>query len=163
MVTLPRVIIFGVSGSGKSTIGKLLAQKLNVPFLDADQFHSNENIEKMNSGIPLTDKDRLPWLFSINERLKNSQNDGWVLACSALKESYRTILNNDLKDIHWVLLNGDFDQIASRMAERKDHFMSPSLLKSQFETLEIPEYGIEVSIDYSPSQIVQQILDHIID
>lgn len=155
------IIIFGVSGSGKSTVCKLLSELLSLPFLDADEFHSQENIQKMESGTALTDHDRIPWLKAINTSLLEIQNNGFVLACSALKEGYRVILQKNIKKPIWVYLNGSYDQIYHRLKNRKDHFMDPELLQDQFETLEIPEYGIAVSIEYSPREIVNQIIDQI--
>jgi carbohydrate kinase (thermoresistant glucokinase family) len=155
------LIIFGVSGCGKSTIGQLLSDQLTLPFFDADDFHSKENIRKMNSGIPLTDADRLPWLQSINNHLVKNQNQGFILACSALKESYRKLLETQIDQITWVYLKGEFDQIYERLNNRKGHFMDPDLLQDQFDTLQIPDYGIMIPIDYSPAEIVQQIINHI--
>ncbi len=155
------IIVLGVSGAGKSTVSKLLSNSLSIPFLDADDFHPKENILKMKSGIPLNDADRLPWLKTINDALHKKKETGFVLACSALKEEYREILQSNIDTIKWVYLYGDFDLISSRIRTRENHFMNPDLLKDQFDTLEIPEYGFKVSIEYPPKEIVQQIINHI--
>lgn len=161
MESLPRCIVFGVSGSGKSTIGKLLAEHFSIPFLDADDFHPSDNIQKMRSGTALTDQDRLPWLKTINTILSSQQSAGWVLACSALKESYRQTLSSGFPEIHWILLDGSYQDIFVRLHHRQNHFMNPTLLQDQFDTLEIPEYGFKASIEYSPTEIVHQIIDKI--
>lgn len=155
----PIVIIYGVSGSGKSTIGALVSDKLGIPFYDADSFHPKENIEKMAAGNPLNDADRLPWLQAINLKMKEiSRETGGVFACSALKEQYRTILKQQIvAPIHWFLLDGSFELIQKRMQER-DHFMPPELLHSQFEALEIPTYGSRIGIEQQREEVVQEIL-----
>lgn len=152
-----RIIVFGVSGSGKTTIGKLLAKKLKLPFLDADDFHSDENIQKMAGGIPLTDLDRLPWLKSLNKSLLEQPN-GFVLACSALKEDYRKILSENIQDIDWILLTGEFDLIYERILNREDHYFPAELLQNQFKTIEIPEYGKFINCFLSPNEIIEGIL-----
>jgi carbohydrate kinase (thermoresistant glucokinase family) len=151
-------IIFGVSGCGKTTIGKLLSQSLTIPFLDADAFHPKENIQKMTNGIALTDTDRKPWLENINrELIQQSQQKGAVLACSALKESYRSILSKNIEKITWIYLKGDFKTIQQRMQQR-EHFMNVNLLQSQFDTLEEPTLGMQISIEKSPENILAEIL-----
>lgn len=150
-------IIMGVSGSGKTTVGMLLAKKLNLPFYDADDFHPKANIEKMSRGIPLNDRDRLPWLGTLNKAISTWKNGG-VLACSALKESYREQLSKNHL-IEWVYLAGDLETIQKRM-EQRDHFMKPEMLRSQFDDLEPPSYGIHVLIDQSPEAIVDQIIQN---
>lgn len=156
-------IIMGVSGAGKSTIGKALSTACNVPFFDADDFHPQANVDKMSSGQALNDDDRWPWLQKLAEHLKQQEiRDGAILACSALKQSYRELLEYDLDmPPHWVYLDGSPELIAQRMAERSGHFMPPELLKSQFDTLEIPEQAIRVSIDQPVSDIVNDILSHL--
>lgn len=150
----------GVSGSGKTTIGRLLAQRKNLPFYDADDFHSEMNIEKMKNGIPLNDDDRKPWLYTLSQNLKQWQDStGCVLACSALKESYRKIFNDNLGSINWVYLDGKFTDIEERLESRHHHYFDPSLLESQFEALEIPDYGIKVPIDQKPEAIVDTIIE----
>ncbi len=150
-------IVFGVSGCGKTTIGTLLAKKLDIPFYDADAFHPKANIIKMSKGLPLNDSDRKPWLEAIGEAFSTWEKGG-VLACSALKETYRALLNTYGKNIQWIYLDGSFELIQQRMEARKGHFMKSNLLQSQFDTLEIPDYGIKVSIENEPQVVVQQIL-----
>lgn len=152
-----KIIVMGVSGSGKSTIGKLLAERLRYPFFDADDYHPIENVEKMKSGIPLNDTDRMPWLSTLyNEIL--AKDDGCVLACSALKESYRKILNPK-NEVKYVFLDGSATLIFSRMAERTGHFMPQGLLESQIKTLETPENAIVVDIALKPEKAVEFIID----
>ena len=154
------IIVFGVSGSGKTTIGKLLAQQLNLPFYDADDFHPEANVKKMSDGFPLNDTDRQPWLLALAKHIAEwSKNKGAVLACSALKESYRTLLSSQYrKDIIWVYLSGSKAVIKNRMETRADHFMPSKLLDSQFEALEVPTYGIHVDISKDKISIVEIIL-----
>lgn len=142
------VIIMGVSGCGKSTLGPLLAHRLGYPFLDADEFHPAANVAKMAAGTPLTDDDRRPWLENLNAMLKDK--DSAVLACSALKRSYREILARDLPRCTFVYLNGSLELIRSRLAERKHRYMPASLLESQFATLEPPQDAIEVDVGQAP-------------
>lgn len=145
----------GVSGSGKTTVGKLLAKQLAIPFYDADDFHSNKNVEKMAAGIPLNDDDRLPWLLMLQKKIQSLEKGG-VLACSALKESYRATLSEG-NTIQWIYLDGDFETILKRM-ESRNHFMKPVMLQSQFETLEPPSHGIQVSVNNTPEDIVLEII-----
>lgn len=152
-------VVMGVSGCGKSSIGKGLAQVLNLPFYDADDFHPKANVEKMKSGIPLNDQDRLPWLKRLNELLHKQELNGMVLACSALKESYRELLQQELdQKIQWIFLNGSKELIFDRMNQRSGHFMPIDLLNSQFEVLEIPAYALEIDIRPSIDQIIPSIL-----
>lgn len=151
----------GVSGSGKTTIGQKLAETLNFQFRDADEFHPDENIKKMENNIPLTDEDRQPWLEKMQAAI-----DGWlehnqnvVLTCSALKEKYRQILWRDSEKMELVYLKGSFERIEERMKKRQDHFMKADLLKSQFEDLEEPAGGIWVDISRTPSEIVEEIIN----
>lgn len=156
------IIIFGVSGSGKTTIGNALGLALKIPFYDADDFHPKKNIDKMNSGIPLTDKDRQPWLKILSNNLKNwNKNTDVILACSALKEQYRKTLQEDIKDIKWIYLDGSFALIKDRMIKRKDHFMKSAMLKSQFDTLENANYAINITINKKPDKIIETILKKI--
>ena len=154
------IIVFGVSGSGKTTIGKLLAEQLRLPFYDADDFHPEANVKKMSDGFPLDDVDRAPWLLALAKYIAEwSQGKGAVLACSALKESYRTLLSSQYrKDIIWVYLSGSKAVIKKRMETRADHFMPSKLLDSQFEALEVPTYGIHVDISKDKTTIVETVL-----
>jgi len=154
------IILFGVSGCGKSTIGEALSKKTSIPFFDADDFHPTANVLKMKTGSPLTDADRLPWLIALNKKLlQESKKGGAILACSALKESYREILREGLAKIPtWVLLNGTFDFILHRINSREGHFMPTSLLQSQFDTLEVPEYALSVDVRKSVEVLVEEIL-----
>ena len=157
------VIVMGVSGCGKSTVGGLLASRLRWEFEDADWFHPASNVEKMHRGIPLTDEDRWPWLEAIAawiDATRRSTRHG-VIACSALKRRYRDILIGDRDDVRLVYLKGDEALIARRIAARHEHFMPPKLLHSQFEALEEPgpdEFPIVVSIEPKPRAIVAQIV-----
>src|ERR1700730_5858209 len=156
------VIVMGVSGCGKSTVGTLLALRLRWEFEDADWFHPASNVDKMHSGIPLTDEDRWPWLNADEaEHLKTrrSARHG-VIACSALKRRYRDVLIGDRADVRLVYLKGDETLIARRLAVRHEHFMPQSLLHSQFQALEEPgreENPIIVSIEPQPREIVTRI------
>jgi len=153
----------GVSGSGKSTIGNLLSEKLNIPFFDGDDFHPVANVNKMKSGQALNDSDRWPWLETIHTFVSTQlKTESVVIACSALKESYREVLTKELTNqAVWIYLDGDFDLILKRMSERKGHFMPNKLLSSQFETLEIPNYGIRQSIIEEATEIVNQLISKI--
>ena len=157
------VIVMGVSGSGKSTIGTLLAMRLQWEFEDGDWFHPVTNTDKMHRGIPLTDEDRWPWLVAIAEWIDNMRASGGhgVITCSALKRRYRDVLIGDRKDVRLVYLKGDEALIARRFATRHEHFMPVSLLHSQFEALEEPgpaENPITVSIESAPREVVSRIL-----
>jgi 6-phosphogluconate dehydrogenase/gluconokinase len=154
------VIIGGVAGAGKTTVGRLLSARLAVPFYDADDFHPPSSIEKMAKGIPLGDNDRMPWLEVLAARLADWQLErGAVLACSALKESYRAILASRCTEPpQWIFLTGSGKLLADRLASRKGHYFDPALLKSQLETLELPGYGWQMDIDRSPQEIVADIL-----
>lgn len=156
------VIIMGVSGSGKTTVGEKVAQRLGWPFYDADNFHPKENVAKMSSGTPLNDKDRKPWLEALNQLIAKTleQNQSLVVACSALKEKYRQHLaKGHEQQTKFVYLEGDFETIYTRMQTRQ-HFMKPTMLKSQFETLERPKKAIAVDIRQSEAEVVEAILAH---
>lgn len=155
------IIVAGVSGSGKTTIGKLLAEKLNLPFKDADDYHPQANKDKMAAGYPLNDEDRKPWLEILADHMKQwSREDGAVLACSALKESYRKLLSKQ-DDPQWVFLDGSYELLKSRLSNRKGHFFKSNLLQSQLDTFEKADYGIHVSIEPSPSEIVSNIINRL--
>ncbi|SOE23601.1 6-phosphogluconate dehydrogenase [Spirosomataceae bacterium TFI 002] len=152
--------VMGVSGSGKSTIGNLLSEKLNIAFYDGDNFHPEANVYKMSQSIPLTDEDRKGWLEALNFKAKELQNDGesGIFACSALKDSYRKVLSLGLKEVHFIHLDGSKELIKQRLQARKGHFMPPNLLDSQFETLEPINTGIRTSIEDSPAVIIEKIV-----
>nr|MBI1232635.1 NADP-dependent phosphogluconate dehydrogenase [Cytophagales bacterium] len=153
------IIVYGVTGSGKTTVGKLLADKLNIPFYDGDHFHTAVNVEKMRKGIPLTDEDRLPWLENLQDHIQTwSREGGAVLACSALKEEYRKILNKGVQPV-WVLLEGNKSLVKDRLDNRVGHFMNPALLDSQFASFEEPTYGLKVAISSPPEEIVAQLIN----
>lgn len=157
---MPVYIIMGVSGVGKTTIGKLLARKLNLAFFDADDFHPQENVEKMKNGIPLQDSDRESWLQDLANHIKKwNREGGAVLACSALKEKYRQLLMGSPKElVQWIFLRADFDIIYDRLQSRKSHFFKPELLQSQFDTLEPPNYGIHIEVNNSEEKIIAEIM-----
>lgn len=153
------IVIYGVSGCGKSTVGKLLSEKLELPFYDADDYHPISNVEKMSKGLALNDYDREPWLIRLAELL--SQSEGCVLACSALKEKYRITLSTSEKEIIWVHLKGSLKIISNRMATRKNHFMKVDMLQSQFDTLEHADYGQHIDISLSIEEIINSIIKNI--
>lgn len=153
-------IVAGVSGSGKTTLGKSLAKRLGLPFYDADDFHPHSNIEKMKSGQALTDKDRLPWLLTLHENLAVwDKQEGAVLACSALKESYRNILSGDGKlMIKWCFIVADSLLLKQRLWSRGNHFFNPILLESQLKDFELPDYGIKIPADLNLEQQLAMII-----
>jgi gluconokinase len=148
----------GVSGSGKTTVGTLLAAELGWEFLEADDFHPPANIDKMRHGEPLDDADRDPWLSAIAKALDARVRSGRhaVLACSALKHAYRKRLRVS-RDVRFVYLKGSFEEIEERLGDRRGHFFSPDLLQSQFEALEEPSDALVVDISNPPEVIVSQI------
>lgn len=154
-------IVMGVSGSGKTTVGLKLADRLRLPFHDADEYHLPGSIDKMRQGVPLQDADRLPWLEQLADLIALWEKEGGaVLACSALKESYREILQT-VPHITWIYLDGSRETILSRLQSRNAHFMASSMLESQLEALEKPAYGIHVDVSLSPEQIVQEVIKKI--
>ncbi len=157
------IIVTGVSGTGKTTIGSGIANHFNLPFFDADHFHPEENIAKMSEGIPLNDQDRLPWLNALaNQLIESEKTGGAVLACSALKESYRDILKvND--HVQWIHLEGNRELIWERMLARKNHYMKAGMLDSQIATWEEPTYGLKLSISHSPGEMINEALHYIKD
>lgn len=149
------VVVMGVTGCGKSTVGAKLARRLGCEFLDGDDFHPPGNVDKMRAGTPLTDADRLPWLELLNAKLK--QKGDAVLACSALKQAYRDVLSRGIPDFRLVHLAGDIELIRSRLASRQHRYMPASLLESQFATLEPPENAIRVDVAETPESGVARI------
>ena len=155
----PLVVVMGVSGSGKSTVGAALAQRLSVQFADADDFHPPANIAKMTAGNALDDDDRYPWLESIGEWLADRGEEGGVMSCSALKRNYRDQLRHHEPRTQFLLLHGTLEVITRRQASRPGHFMPVSLLQSQFDTLEPlapDENGVVVDVDQSIDAIVNE-------
>ena len=155
------IIVFGVSGAGKTTVGKLLAQELGWQFLEADDFHSAANIVKMRSGRPLTDEDRWPWLDRLREQIEQllSAGENAVLACSALKRAYRDRLRVS-DEVKFVFLRGDYALVEKQLRSRRGHFMKAGLLQSQFDELEEPqadERAITVALGRAPEEIVEEI------
>lgn len=157
------VIIMGVSGSGKTTIGEQLAARLGWGFSDADEFHSDANKTKMANGIALDDADRHPWLQAMRAAIEARRGEGknWVFACSALKRRYRDTLDGGDEDVYWVYLDGSEQLLLGRLATRSGHFFDPSLLRSQLQTLEVPsrEEAIHVDISLAPDQVIEAILE----
>ncbi len=150
----------GVSGSGKTTIGGMLAARLGGSFLDADAYHPVENLRKMRNGMPLDDSDRWPWLDAMADAVRDFDGPKpVVLGCSALKQAYRDRLQLEGGTV--VFLQGSHDTIARRLSARREHFMPANLLRSQLETLEEPSKAITVSVDQAPDQIVDRIMESI--
>jgi gluconokinase len=154
------VILMGVSGCGKTTIGQNLSAKMGWPLFDADEFHSAASIEKMRNGIPLEDADRWPWLDRMNAMLRQRhvRGESVLLACSALKRAYRDRLSKGIADVRWIYLKGGFELIRKRLEARKGHYMKAGLLESQFAALEEPENALTVDIDDTPDSIGDSIL-----
>jgi gluconokinase len=152
------IVVMGVSGSGKSTVGAALAQRIRVPFADADDFHPPANIAKMTAGEPLNDDDRYPWLEAIGEWLAARCSDGGVMSCSALKRKYREQLRQHCSDVIFLHLAGTPEVIGRRQASRPGHFMPASLLASQFATLEPltdDEGGVTIDVDQDIDSIIE--------
>ena len=153
------ILLMGVSGSGKTTIGRLLAQDLGWPFYDGDDFHPQANIDKMRQGIPLTDDDRDSWLAALRHQIDTliDNRQSAVLACSALKQAYRDRLGSDRSEVRFIYLKGDYALIRQRLQERQGHFMKADLLVSQFATLEEPKGVPAINIAQEPEAIVGSI------
>ena len=152
------IVLMGVTGSGKTTVGRLLAKDLGWTYADADDFHPELNIEKMKSGIPLDDADRKPWLEGLGKLVRDCliRSENAVLACSALKESYREFLLLD-EQVKLVYLKSDYQVIRERLAQRRGHYMDPTLLDSQFETLEEPSECLRVDASSDPHVIITKV------
>ena len=160
------LIVMGVSGAGKSTVGEALAARLGWRYEDGDAFHPESNVAKMHAGHPLTDEDRWPWLRAIAAEIDRVCQAGShvVMACSALRRTYRDVLLHGRKDVRLIYLDGTEPLIGDRLSHRKGHFMSPGLLASQFATLEPPdmdEHAVRVSIDAPVERIVDDVLDQL--
>ena len=156
-----RIVVGGVSGSGKSTVGLGVADRLGLPFADGDDFHSKANVDKMTAGIALTDEDRRPWLLSIGEWLAEREQGG-VVACSALKRAYRDLIRHGCPDVFHVQLTGSRELIAQRQASRHGHFMPASLMDSQwaaFEPLQDDEAGVVVDVGPAAAAVVDRIIE----
>jgi carbohydrate kinase (thermoresistant glucokinase family) len=159
MVTPQHVVVMGVSGSGKSTVGGLLAEKFGGKFIDGDFLHPEANVAKMVAGTPLDDHDRKPWLEAVGQKLREARDASLVIACSALKRSYRNIIRGADPTARFVLLHGPRKLLADRMAKRAGHFMPQSLLESQLETLELlesDEPGIVLDISEKPEELARK-------
>ena len=155
------IVVMGVSGSGKSTVGAALAQRLRVPFADSDDFHPPANIEKMTAGLALNDDDRYPWLEAVGDWLAVRCGDGGVMSCSALKRKYRDQLRRHCPDVLFLHLSGSLEVIGKRQASRPGHFMPASLLASQFQTLEElepNERGVTIDVDQDIDSVVESYL-----
>lgn len=159
------VLMMGPAGSGKTTVGELLASQLSWDFADGDDFHPPANVAKMASGVPLTNEDRLPWLESIRDAMQQWQAKGksMVIACSALKRSYRELLGigPSAKDVKLVYLKGTYDLLLERLHSRKGHYMKEQMLASQLADLEEPADAITIDISESPEEIVSEIRKHL--
>lgn len=154
------VVLMGVSGSGKTTVGRLLARRLGWDFVEADDYHPAANVEKMRVGVPLTDEDRRPWLAAMKRRFDEAcaRGENVVVACSALKHAYQEYLErDDSACVKYVYLHGSPELIRQRLAARKGHFMNPTLLPSQFEALEPPAGALEVDVSPPPDEIAAEI------
>ncbi len=157
------LIVMGVSGSGKTTIGRLLSERLGIAFYDADDFHPPANVAKMAAGIPLTDEDRSGWLAALAAVIRKglASDESGIIACSALKESYRSVLRVVPDQVKFIYLRGGYALILSRMQARNDHYMKPGMLQSQFSALEEPEGILTVDISLAPDVIVDLIVDQL--
>ncbi len=166
MSDVQHLVVMGVAGSGKTTVAQILADRLDRPYAEADEFHPQANIDKMSAGTPLTDDDRWPWLQAIRDWLTEQTRAGRsaIVTCSALKTAYRDVLREAEGRVTFVHLDGTIEQIGERMSGRSGHFMPPSLLPSQFETLERlgdDEDGVVVQVGASPQSVVDNALSEL--
>ena len=157
------VIVMGVAGCGKTTVGRLLAEIIGGRFFDGDEFHSSESVEKMRQGIPLTDEDRQPCFQALRKIIEQNleKKELTVISCSALKQTYRQFLQKNDKQVKFVYLKGSYSLIEKRMQKRRGHYFSPQLLQSQFDILEEPKNALEVSIEAPPESIVNVIQERL--
>lgn len=155
------IVLMGVSGCGKTALGKILSQKVNASFIEGDEYHPSSNINKMSNGIPLDDNDRLPWLMILRDLISEhiAQDKPLIMSCSALKEKYRQILRGENNNIVFIYLRGSYDMIYTRMQKRTGHYMKPGMLQSQFDALEEPLDAITVDIDRDIDSIVQDVIE----
>lgn len=158
------LLIMGVSGSGKSSLSKLLADRFSFKYIDADDHHPRTNIDKMKNGIPLKDEDRAPWLRELNRIIRQAnKNQDIVLACSALKSDYRDLLLDGVDDAYLIYLNGSYETISERLLNRIGHFMKEDMLRSQFKDLEIPENAdLILDIEHPIEELLKTIKDQIL-
>lgn len=156
-------IFMGVAGCGKTTLGKMTAEALDVPYYEGDDYHSPANVEKMSRGVPLNDDDRVGWLGALADIIREGiiKGESGVIACSALKEKYRRRLRVDADQVHFIYLKGSYDLIRKRMEMRDGHYMPPALLQSQFDTLEKPEDAFTVDIAQSPEAALEDVLEYL--
>lgn len=161
-----RIVVMGVSGCGKSTLGALLGETLSVPFIEGDRLHPSANVAKMAAGVPLTDEDRAGWLDAVAAELAAADRGGAVVSCSALKRDYRDRLRRAAPDLRWVHLHGPREVLAQRLAGRRGHYMPPSLLDSQLQTLQPPgddEGAIRLDIHVPVTQLLRLALQSLQD
>ena len=154
------IIVMGVCGVGKSTVAQALSDKLHLDFLEGDSFHSEANVKKMSSGVPLTEEDRIPWLQAIRTATEEHKEQGVIVTCSALSRNSRVLLATERKQVKLVFLYASESVLAARMAARQNHFMPPELLRSQFETLQTPtqDEALHVCVEQTPTQVIEEIL-----
>jgi gluconokinase len=153
------IILMGVSGAGKTAVGRLLAAELDWPFYDADDLHPAENVARMAQGVALTDKEREPWLLAVRQLIERclAQVRPAIIACSALRQTYRSYLQNGRKEVQFVYLKGNYALIHSRLRQRQDHYMNADMLAGQFATLEEPQDALAIEVDQELATITAQI------